>query len=108
MELFQFVSKAIEYASILLDLWLQFTIYKFTKMVNPLRNEEEDIHGKCVVVTGGSSGIGKASAKEFARRGAIVVIGDVDLENGRKSVDEIRLDTGNMNVVNIFYIFSLP
>lgn len=58
-------------------------------------------------MTGGSSGIGRSSAKEFARRGATVVIGDVDFENGRNVVKEIQAETGNMNVVmfNVFLIF---
>lgn len=47
----------------------------------------------------GSNGIGRSSAREFAQRGATVVIGDVDVENGRKTVREIQEQTGNMNVV---------
>lgn len=78
--------------------WIEFLIYKHFKR-NNIQHNEEDISGKCVVVTGGSSGIGRSSAKEFAHRGATVVIGDVDLENGEKVVKEIQEETGNMNVV---------
>lgn len=79
------------------DILIEFLIYKYSKG----DKNEEDINGKCVVVTGGSSGIGKSSAKEFARRGATVVIGDVDLKNGQIAVEEIQRETGNNNVVNL-------
>lgn len=35
----------------------------------------EDLSGKVVVITGGSSGIGAAAARRFAQRNAIVVVG---------------------------------
>lgn len=78
----------------------EFFVYNFCKR-NRIRRDEEDINGKCVVVTGGSSGIGRSSAREFAQRGATVVIGDVDLENGRKVVKQIQQQTGNKNVVRL-------
>ena len=34
--------------------------------------------GKAVVITGGATGIGRATAQAFAREGASVMIGDVD------------------------------
>ncbi|XP_037037133.1 retinol dehydrogenase 11-like isoform X3 [Bradysia coprophila] len=82
---------------VVLSGWYEFVVYKHFRR-NQIQRNEEDIRGKCVVVTGGSSGIGRSSAREFAQRGATVVIGDVDLENGQKVVQEIQQQTGNKNV----------
>lgn len=46
--------------------------------------------GKVVVVTGGSSGIGRATALAFGREGAAVAIADLDAEAGEKAAQEIR------------------
>jgi 2-hydroxycyclohexanecarboxyl-CoA dehydrogenase len=46
------------------------------------------LHGKIALVTGGASGIGKATAMEFARNGAAVVCADVNQEKGRALQDE--------------------
>jgi len=45
---------------------------------------------KVVLVTGGSSGIGRATALAFAREGASVVIGDVAVDGSEETVRQIR------------------
>ena len=44
------------------------------------------VQGKIALVTGGSSGIGRATALIFAREGAKVVVADVAVEGGEETV----------------------
>lgn len=48
------------------------------------------IDGKTAVVTGAATGIGRASAKRFAKEGANVVVADVNVEDGTETVAQIE------------------
>ena len=56
------------------------------------------MEGRTVIVTGGNSGIGKATATALARAGARTVVTARDPERGRQAVEEIRQATGSPSV----------
>jgi NAD(P)-dependent dehydrogenase (short-subunit alcohol dehydrogenase family) len=49
---------------------------------------------KVALVTGGSSGIGKACVLSYGQKGAKVAVVDIDEENGRVVVDQIQKEGG--------------
>jgi NAD(P)-dependent dehydrogenase (short-subunit alcohol dehydrogenase family) len=50
----------------------------------------KEFEGKVALVTGGGSGIGRATALAFAREGARVVIGNRNVQRGEETVSMIR------------------
>ena len=54
--------------------------------------------GKHVLLTGGTSGIGRAAAMELARLGASLVFTYRDRARGEETLDEIRRETGSTSV----------
>lgn len=48
-----------------------------------------DLKGKIAVITGGSSGLGRATVKRFVANGAKAVIFDMNEEKGQQLVDEL-------------------
>ena len=59
----------------------------------------EQFAGRVALVTGGASGIGRATALCFARDGASVVIADINAEGGRETVGMIERGGGQAHFV---------
>ena len=57
-------------------------------------NEQQDLKGLNALVTGATSGIGRATAEELARRGADVVVHGRDAKHGAVVVDAIAAEGG--------------
>jgi NAD(P)-dependent dehydrogenase (short-subunit alcohol dehydrogenase family) len=61
----------------------------------------QDYSGKVAVVTGAASGIGQATARLLATRGAQVVAADYSAEAGQHTADEIRKQGGDATFVQV-------
>ena len=57
------------------------------------------LNDKIALVTGGSSGIGRASALAFAREGAAVAIADINAEGGNEVVEQIKASGGEATFI---------
>ena len=58
-----------------------------------------DLKGKSVIVTAAGNGIGKASALEFARCGAKVIVNDIRADLAEATAEEITAAGGTAKVV---------
>ena len=56
------------------------------------------MNGKICIVTGGNTGIGKATVAGLAQRGATVVIACRDLAKGKLALDEVVAQTGSKDL----------
>jgi NAD(P)-dependent dehydrogenase (short-subunit alcohol dehydrogenase family) len=52
------------------------------------------LDGKVAIVTGGGSGIGEAVCRELARRGAQVIVADINADGAAQVADAIKADGG--------------
>jgi NAD(P)-dependent dehydrogenase (short-subunit alcohol dehydrogenase family) len=59
------------------------------------------LDGKVALVTGGSSGIGRATALTFAREGARVVVADAQQDGGHQTVHMIQESSGEATFVPV-------
>jgi NAD(P)-dependent dehydrogenase (short-subunit alcohol dehydrogenase family) len=59
------------------------------------------LDGKVALVTGGASGIGRATALTFAREGAKLVVADMNEEGGRQTVHILTENGGDATFVQV-------
>jgi len=50
--------------------------------------------GKVTVITGGGSGVGRATALRFAADGSKVVVADIDTKDGEETINRIKSENG--------------
>jgi NAD(P)-dependent dehydrogenase (short-subunit alcohol dehydrogenase family) len=62
-------------------------------------SEQQDLEGLTALVTGATSGIGRATAEQLARNGADVVVHGRDASHGAAVVDAITAEGGNARFV---------
>ena len=62
-------------------------------------NNQMGIFGKVAIVTGAATGIGRGTARLFAREGAKVVVADLDAEGGKETVRLIKEAGGEATFV---------
>ena len=62
---------------------------------------DKRLPGKVAIITGGGSGIGRATALLFAREGAAVVVGDLNHETAQATVSAIQAEGGTACAVRV-------
>src|ERR1700756_365915 len=79
--------------------WPQDTTAKGSEMSVPGMNDQRDLEGLSALVTGATSGIGRAVAEELGRHGAEIVVHGRDADRGCAVADAITAAGGKARFV---------
>jgi len=60
-----------------------------------------DLHGKNIIVTGGSSGLGAEAVRVFVNQGAQVFVPALDVENAKKALSSIGVTTATVEHLDL-------
>ncbi|KAF2183249.1 NAD(P)-binding protein [Zopfia rhizophila CBS 207.26] len=56
------------------------------------------IKDKTILITGGASGFGAGFVRHWAKHGATIIVGDINVEKGNTLVRQVQQETGNKNI----------
>jgi NAD(P)-dependent dehydrogenase (short-subunit alcohol dehydrogenase family) len=59
------------------------------------------LEGRCAIITGAGSGVGRASALRFAAEGARVVCADINVDHAKDTVRQVEADGGTATAVGV-------
>ena len=83
-------SPAADHALLVRSLRAGYAIFPLPEMICPTPKTPNYFHGKTIVITGAASGIGRATAKIFAREGANGVCADMNEDGVAQTVEQVN------------------
>nr|XP_053641523.1 retinol dehydrogenase 13-like [Cherax quadricarinatus]XP_053641524.1 retinol dehydrogenase 13-like [Cherax quadricarinatus] len=83
---------------------LVLTLRVYYRVISGRCHSKTSLIGKTAIITGGSAGIGKYTAKDLVRRGARVILACRNLEKASKVAVEIRESPGSVGEVVVRHL----
>ncbi|CAL7939262.1 unnamed protein product [Xylocopa violacea] len=86
-------------AALLIVLLFLLAVYIYAQYTLGICKSKNRMEGKTVIITGCTSGIGKETARDIAKRGARLIMACRNMETANKLKDELVKESGNNNIV---------
>ncbi|XP_028967019.1 retinol dehydrogenase 12-like [Galendromus occidentalis] len=73
-------------------------LYVYCKFTMGKCGNSIGLSNKTILITGGNSGVGLEAVREFARRGARLILACRDVKKAREAIRDIQQQTGNIDI----------